>query len=220
MPLERELKLTPADPALLDRLEALEVLGPFAVVSRSRERQRNAFFDTPARALQAARLGFRRRTIAGTSLAIWTLKGAGLMHHGVAARPEVEVRLDADTPPALALAVLGRAAREWRNAALAEQLGDALAGSPPPTTKPYLELETDRRLLQLDATAEGWAAEMALDRVRMVGHEYAEMEIEVELRRGGDEALEAARREIAALGAVQPATGSKLARALAHLRGA
>ena len=219
MPLERELKRTPADPALLERLEALDQLGPFAVVARRREWQRNAFFDTPTRALRAARLAFRRRTLAGSRLAAWTLKGEGLTARGIAARPEVELRLDADTPPALVLAVLGRAARERKSVALAEQLADALAGSPPPLTEPYLELETDRRLLQLEAATEGWAAEMALDRVRMVGHQYAEAEIEVELRRGDDEALEAARTAIAALGAVQPATGSKLSRALAHQRG-
>ena len=219
MPLERELKLTPADPALLDRLEALERLGPFAVVARRRERQRNAFFDTPTQALRAAGLALRRRTIAGSQLAAWTLKGEGRTVRGIAARPEVELRLDPDTPPVLALAVLGRAARERQNAALAEQLADALAGSPPPAPGPYLELETDRRLLQLEAAPEGWAAEMALDRVRMVGRDYAEAEIEVELWRGGDEALEAARVAITALGAVQPAIGSKLSRALAHRRG-
>src|SRR5438876_8338625 len=47
---ERELKLVPTDEALLDRLAAVDRLGPLAVTGRRRERQHNAFFDSPTRA--------------------------------------------------------------------------------------------------------------------------------------------------------------------------
>jgi inorganic triphosphatase YgiF len=59
---------------------------------------------------------------------------------------------------------------------------------------------------------------MALDRVHLVGHTYAETEIEVELRRGDEAALKAARRAIEALGEVHASVGSKLSRALEHAR--
>ena len=217
--IERELKLTPEDPALLDRLAAAPRLGPFEVVHAERERQRNTFFDTPTRALGSARLAFRRRTLAGQVMATWTLKAEGEAVRGIASRPEVEVQLAADTPPALAIGALGQAARQRSASALAEQLSDALVSGSPglPRFEAYLEMSTDRRLRMLRAPAEGWQAELALDRVQLIGHAYAEVELEVELRRGDERALEAARTAIAELGPVRESHGSKLSRALEHL---
>lgn len=83
---ERELKPRPADPGLLGCLAAVDRLGPFRVTRRRLERQHNAFFDTPTGALRAARLGFRRRTLDGQSLATWTLKGPALLEWGIASR--------------------------------------------------------------------------------------------------------------------------------------
>lgn len=222
--IERELKLTPQDPALLDRLAAAPRLGPFEVVDAGRELQRNTFFDTQARALSAARLAFRRRTLAGHDLATWTLKGEGELVRGIAARPEIEVQLAADTPPALVIGAVGQAARHRGAAALAEQLADALASGAPglPRFAAYLEMSTERRLRMLRApeaphAAESWDAELALDRVQLIGHDYSEVELEVELRRGDERALEAARSAIAQLGPVRESHGSKLSRALEHL---
>jgi inorganic triphosphatase YgiF len=81
-----------------------------------------------------------------------------------------------------------------------------------------LETHTERRILDLEAADRGWAAELALDRVRLVGHGYAEVEVEVELKRGSEEALDAARVAISAMGEVAESSGSKLSRALAHVR--
>jgi inorganic triphosphatase YgiF len=215
--LERELKLRPADPALLDRLAALERLGAFSVTGRRRELQRNSFFDSSARALSTARVSFRRRTIQGESLATWTLKGGGNHARGVSTRTEIELQLDPDMPPVLAIDALRQAARQRGAMVLAEELGDALAVGGLPLARPYLETETERTILDLEAPDRGWSVELALDRVRLVGHAYAELEIEAELKRGDEAALEAAREAIAALGPTHESEGSKLSRALAHI---
>lgn len=215
---ERELKLTPTDPSLFDRLEGLPSLGPFKVVGRRTERQRNSFFDTGDRALQRARIGFRRRDVQGESMATWTIKAEGTLSRGVQTRPEVELQLGADMPPALAIGALRDAARHYGAEAVAEQVDDALSSGPLPLAQPYLEMETQRRILDLVADGEGWKTELTLDDVRILGHPlYAELEIEVELKRGDDAALEAARQAIEAEGGVADSVGSKLSRALAHL---
>ncbi len=216
--LERELKLQPQDPGLLDRLAAVEYLGPFSVAGRRRELQRNTFFDSASRALTAARLGFRRRTIAGEPLATWTLKGNGHLLRGVSTRTEIEARLDLAASPVFAIEALRRAARERGAAALAEQLGEALSVGGFPLASPLLETETERTLLDLEAVEQGWCVELALDRVRLIGHAYAELEIEVELKRGDEAALDAAREAIAALGPTHDSQTSKLSRALHHIQ--
>jgi inorganic triphosphatase YgiF len=215
---ERELKLTPVDADLLERLWNVSSLGPFTVVARRQERQRNSFFDTRERALRKAGVGFRRRTISGDAFATWTLKAEGGLFRGIATRPEIELRLGSDLPPALAIGALRQAAQQRGAAALAEQVADALSSGPLPLAQPVLETETERRLLELRSEANGWHTELALDSVRMLGHpKYAELEIEVELKRGDDAALEAARAAIEALGAASESHGSKLGRAYEHL---
>ena len=213
---ERELKLTPVAAALLDRLAALDELGPFRVVERRFERQRNTFFDTRGRTLRAADVGFRRREIEGQPLATWSLKGQGTRARGVTARTEIELHLAADMTPGLALSALRDAARQRGAPLLAEQVADALEDGWP-LADPMLVTETDREVRDLEAAERGWRAEMTLDRVRLVGHDYAENEIEVELRRGDEQTLEAARAAIEGLGEVRESDGSKLSRALQHL---
>ncbi|TMF03225.1 MAG: CYTH domain-containing protein [Chloroflexi bacterium] len=214
---ERELKLVPADEGLLDRLEAVERLGELGVRGRRRELQRNSFFDTRSRALSRARVGFRRRTIAGERMATWTLKADSKLEGGVATRLEIELQLDADLAPALAIGVLRDAARSRGASALAEAVSDALRSDGLPLARPYVETETDRRILDLEAPARGWKVELALDCMRLLGHDYADVEIEAELKRGDLDALEAARQAMASLGEVRPSEASKLSRALAHL---
>jgi inorganic triphosphatase YgiF len=216
---ERELKLMPEEPALLDRLADVTRLAEFEVAGRQRERQRNSFYDTPSRALGRAHVGFRRRVVEGERLARWSLKGdSGLAaQRGVATRSEIEVQLDADTAPLLALSTLLQLARERGAAALAEQVADGLVSGERPLAQPYLETETDRRIVDLSAAGRGWDVELALDHVRLVGHRYEEDEIEAELKRGEAEALDVVRSAIEALGAVRESEGSKLSRALAHV---
>ncbi len=215
--MERELKLRPNDPALLDRLATVGRLGAFTVAGHRRELQRNSFFDSASGALGKARLGFRRRTIRAQSLATWSLKGGGQHVRGVATRTEIEVQLDPATPPALALDALRQAARERGAVALADAVGEALADGGLPLATPFLETQTDRTILDLEAAEPGWRVELALDRVRLLGHAYAELEIEAELKQGDEAALEAAREAITALGPTEPSEGSKLSRAMAHL---
>jgi len=215
--LERELKLRPAEPALLDQLAAVDRLGPFRVTGRRREVQRNSFFDSASRALSQARVSFRRRTLQGEPLATWTVKGEGRHARGVSTRTEIELHLDPDTAPVLAVDALRQAARQRGATALAEELGDALAVGGLPLANPYLEIETERTILDLDAADRDWSVELALDRVQLVGHGYAELEIEAELKRGDDAALDAVREAITELGATYESAGSKLSRALAHV---
>jgi inorganic triphosphatase YgiF len=215
--LERELKLEPLDPALLDRLAAVESLGQFSVTGRRRELQRNSFFDSSSRALSKAKQAFRRRTIQGQSLATWTLKADGHVERGVATRTEIELHLDPDTPPAVALDALRQAARQRGAVAVADELGDALALGGLPLATPFLETETERTILDLEAADQGWSVELALDRVGLVGHAYVELEIEAELKKGDEAALEAAREAIATFGPTRESKGSKLSRAMAHV---
>ncbi|MBV9173479.1 MAG: CYTH domain-containing protein, partial [Chloroflexi bacterium] len=165
-----------------------------------------------------AHVGFRRRVVTGRRLATWTIKGEGGVVRGVVSRPEIELELDADMPPALALDALRDAARTRGAPVLAEQVADALAVGGLPMAKPLLETETHRRILNLEAADRGWSAELALDQVQLIGHKIAEHEIEVELKRGDESALDAARDAISQLGDVTESKGSKLSRALAHLR--
>jgi inorganic triphosphatase YgiF len=208
---EIELKLTPLDDALLDRLAAIDRLGRFEVVGRRHEQQRNSFFDTPTRALRKHKIGFRRRVVEGERMATWTLKAEGGQAGGVASRPEVELVMDPDMPPALVLQAL----RQRGQGVLAEQLGDALADGSLPLAKPYLEMATDRHILDLQN--EKCRAELALDRVTIPGEPYAESEIEVELKRGDEAALSEARAAIEAMGAVNESIGSKLSRAIDYV---
>lgn len=217
---EQELKLTPNDEALLDTLANIDRLGSLRRVGTRLERQHNSFFDTSSGALRRARLGFRRRTIEGEHLARWSLKGDAALatRRGVASRAEIEVRLDADTPPVLALGMLRQAAAQRGAAALAETVGDALASGELPARTPYLETRTERQIVDLADDAHGWRVELALDRVTLLGHTYREIEIEAELQAGDAAALDQARDAIEALGDVRDSEGSKLGRAQAHLR--
>jgi inorganic triphosphatase YgiF len=217
---ERELKLVPADAALLEALWQRTTLGPFTLSNKRTEHQRNSFFDSRDRGLSQARLGFRRRTIDGQPMATWTLKAEGDVFRGISTRPEIELRLGADMPPALALGALRQAAQHRGAGALAEQLADALAVGGLPLVTPVLESETVRFLADLVASDDDWRAELALDNVRLLHHaRHTEVEIEVELDRGPDDALDAARAAIEAVGSVRESQGTKLSRALEHVAG-
>jgi inorganic triphosphatase YgiF len=218
-PVERELKLVPADPALLDRLAAVKQLGGFVATGAHRESQHNSFYDSATRSLGKARVGFRRRTVAGQSLATWTIKSESqrATTPGIATRAEIELRLDAEMPPALAIGALRDAARARGAPALADDVSDALAAGGLPLATPYLETETDRRVVDLEAEDGRSAVELALDRVRLIGHAVEEIEIEAELKRGDEADLEEIRLAIAASGDVRESEGSKLSRALSHL---
>jgi inorganic triphosphatase YgiF len=213
---ERELKLVPSSADLLDVLAHVDRLGPFVAHDRRHELQRNSFFDNAALGLQQARVGFRRRVLSGERMATWSIKGDAQHVGGIATRSEIELRLDTDTPPAMALSTLRSAARTRGAAALADAVDDALSSGGLPLAQPYLETETDRRIVDL-ASPEA-EIELALDRMRLIGHPYQEVEIEAELKRGPLSTLSAIREWIAALGEVSDSRGSKLSRAVAYLR--
>ena len=151
-------------------------------------------------------------------MAIWSLKSDAKVLRGVTTRREIELQLDAAMAPMLALGTLRQVARQRGATALAEEIGDALSGGSPPLAQPFVQLETDRTILDLESSAHGWSVELALDRVKLRGHDYAEVEIEAELKRGDERALESVRQAIEALGTVQESDGSKLSRAMAHVQ--
>jgi inorganic triphosphatase YgiF len=213
---ERELKLVPREARTLHELAKVDRLGPFLVRGRRHESQRNSFFDSPTHALSEARIGFRRRTVEGDRLARWTLKGEGRLARGLASRAEIELRLAAETAPALAIGALRDAARSRGAATLAETVADALRTGGMPLSEPYVETETDRTILDLETPDGQWYVELALDHMRLLGHGYADLEIEAELKRGDESALEAARAAILALVPADESTASKLSRAVAH----
>ena len=214
--IEQELKLVPEAESFLDELARADHLGPFTVTGRHREMQRNSFFDSPSRTLSQAHVGFRRRTIDGHGQAAWTIKGESDLVGGVACRPEIELHLESDMAPALALNTLRAAARSRGAAALADAVDDGLASGGPLLQQPFLETATDRQVLDLEALERRWLVELALDRMQLIGHNYAEAEIEAELRRGDGTTLQAAREAIMACGPVHESGGSKLSRAIAH----
>jgi inorganic triphosphatase YgiF len=215
--IERELKLVPADEALLDKLAQVERLGPFEVHSRDRELQYNSFFDSPDQALREARVGFRRRSIEGQQRATWSIKGDAKSIGAIASRSEIELQLDADTPPAHALSALRDAARSHGAAELDKAVSGALSVGSQPQAKPFLETRTDRRIVNLEVPGRDWRVELALDRMEIVGHAYRDVEIEAELKGGDESALSEVETAIKALGEVRESKGSKLGRAQAHL---
>src|SRR5262249_19797123 len=152
-------KLVPSSPDLLDELSRIDRLGDLVAVGRRHERQRNSFFDSASHGLATARVGFRRRVIEGHRLATWTIKGESAHIGGIASRAEIELQLDGDTPPAPALSPLRAAARSRGAAALADVVDDALAAGGLPLPQPFLETETDRRIVDLEAPARGWSVE-------------------------------------------------------------
>jgi inorganic triphosphatase YgiF len=207
----------PATEALLDKLAGVDRLGPFEARDRRHETQHNSFFDSRSGGLRQARVGFRRRTVDGQPLATWSIKGDSRHVGAVASRAEIELRLDADTPPALALSALRDAARSRGASALAEAVSDALAAGGLPLAVPALETHTEREIVDLEEVAHGWQVELALDRMTLVGHAYREVEIEAELKCGDVAALDAVHAAITSLGKVRDSHGSKLSRAQAHL---
>ena len=114
------------------------------------------------------------------------------------------------------ISALQQAAAQRDAAALAESIADALRTGGLPLAAPYLETETRRRIVDLEDGET--QVELALDQMRIVGHEYAEVEIEAELKRGSEDVLDEVRRAIEALGSVHESHGSKLSRAVEHAR--
>lgn len=215
---ERELKLVPGNSDVLERLAAADRLGPFVLTPAGVEHQTNAYWDTPHSALGAAHIALRRRVVVGARQATWTVKGEGSLEQGLAIRPEINVVLEADTPPVLVAQVMIQAARERGQTDLSGDLADALRQDGPLPAQPLLEMRTTRRLWNLAEPGQPWSLELALDDVRLAGHDdYAEREIEVEIRHGDTTLLETARDAIQALGPVHAATGTKLSNALEHL---
>ena len=212
---ERELKLTPEDEGTLDALARVDSLGQLRVVGRRREIQHNAFFDSEAKALGSARVGFRRRVVEGQMMAVWTIKGDAETLGGVSTRSEIELTLAPDMPPALAIGALRAAARSRGARALAESVGEALRVGGLPLAEPFVETVTHRRIV--DLAAPSTEVELALDHVRVVGHDYSEFEIEAELKTGEPAVLDEVRAAIEAIGSVRESDGSKLSRAMRHV---
>jgi inorganic triphosphatase YgiF len=170
--LEIETKLLADEEACLDRILALPAIGGLRVISRAELDQSDVYFDTPERDLAASRGSLRIRT-AGDARR-FTLK-SGAVVDGRSVRTEIE-------EPA------GSARLQDWVAALQASRG-ILPGLVPARLAPVLEIHNRRSLVELAGDGEV-LIELAADRVRFAGPrgEIRELELELELKSGGERA--------------------------------
>jgi inorganic triphosphatase YgiF len=195
---EIEAKFRPDDPALLEELVSLDMVGPFRVTGRRTVEQSDEYYDTPAREVMAAHASVRVRSVEGERL--FTIK-TGAIRAGVSGREEVEEPAgDQDLRTWLArLSDTGRIQIPFS--------ADALV--------PVLQIENRRTRLDLEDD-QGTRIEMAIDRARFVGPrgEQEDQELELELKAGSEERLQEACDWLQSRYPLQPSTASKYHRAL------
>ena len=157
------------------------------------------YYDTPSGALSARHYTLRRRLENGVS--VCTLKAPGKGK----ARGEWEVQSDEITAAISMLCKLG----------CPQDLPDLCREG----LIPVCGAEFTRKALTLELP--GCTAELALDRGRLFGGNKAQAlcEVEIELKAGGQEALDAFAGSFAAKFGLQPEHRSKFARALALYKG-
>lgn len=199
MEIEAKYRVDPAD---LDRVADLRVLGAYTLVpAPAPELQENRYFDTADRRLATARHGLRVRTVGDRDLI--TLKGpATVGADGVHSRAEHEFP-GADPDPA-----------SWPRGPVRE-LGLALTGGAP--LVPTAATSTERRILHVERGGVA-VAELCLDRgvLRGGGRERPFSELEIELLPGGKPAdIAALAAALAEQVALEPEPLSKQQRALA-----
>lgn len=208
--IEAKFEIEPADRAALLHAGAF---GAFRVVARVERRQDDLYFDTPDLDLRRARSTLRVRRLPDGALL--TFKGAKqrLAEAHIASRLEDEVeapaawaarvRVDAPLPDGFEAGPLRRA--------------EELAG--PGRFVPLARLENERVALRLDDGEH--AVELAVDRCRGTrladGRTVAFDEVEVEVKRGGEDGLNAALEALrGAAPGLRPSDKSKLGRTLAE----
>ena len=164
---EVEAKFIVRRPAFLQILSRLQALGGFSVVSRSRERQRNIYWDTADLRLRRAGTALKLRVVGRR--AELTLKRSLGYHQGVEERLEVTAPIRSANPRVLS----GR----QRNIAPL-RLANSVVGHRP--LQPLFTLWTDRRRILLARNAQ--RVEIDIDRVtyRRGKTHASRLEVEIE----------------------------------------
>jgi len=198
---EVELKYRVADAAAASRLAVARSLGPFRAAGRARQVQvEDRYLDTADGAL--GRAGYAARLRRGPSMTVISVKSTTPAATALHRREELEGPADLSLDPH---AWPASAARSL----ILEHAGEA----------PLIELVTVRQLRRTRTLAdEASEVELSLDEVAVVaGGRVVDrfLELEVELRRGPSEGLEALATVLAGDPDLEPETASKLERALA-----
>ncbi len=202
--IEVELKYQVTTPGGADRYLVAPEIGPFKPVGQIRSvRLEDGYVDSAdwglARAGFAARL---RRTSAGTLISVKAHATSGVRLHR---REEIEGPADAASAP-----------RDWPDSqartVVLELCGD----------EPLIELLKIRQLRRVRRLEAGESrAELSLDEVEVFGNDTLLErfdELEVELKKGGEEPLEALADLFDRDEALRPVSGSKLDRAVLAMR--
>lgn len=196
---EIEAKLSVTDPSCADAILSLEQVGRLRVAGRREVEIVDRYLDTPERDLAASSGSLRIRLLDGEELYTYKI---GELVDGFARRTEVE-------EPSGGRDLIG-----WLYWLV--DSGRANMEHPPDSFEPVLEIRNRRRILDLADDA-GTEVELALDRVRFVGPrgEHEDMEIELELLSGSEEALREAVDWLREQYALQPGRKGKYERGLA-----
>jgi inorganic triphosphatase YgiF len=172
MEIEAKFRVEEADvfAALLDG----DTIGSFQLTHADAvEDQRNTYYDTSDRRLQAQRSGLRIRVVGVRRIV--TLKGGGRVTGALHERDEWEVEIGADDRP-----------EHWPSSEARERVL-ALIGAEP--LQPILTIETRRRHIYA-SRQDDQVAELSLDEgvIRAGGREESFRELEIELSDGGTRA--------------------------------
>lgn len=198
---EVELKYRVSDAAAAARFAAARTLGPFRVAGRARQVQvEDRYLDTSDGAL--GRAGYAARLRRGPSMTVISVKSTTPSATALHRREELEGPADLSLDP-----------HAWPSSParslILEHAGDA----------PLIELVTVRQLRRTRTLAdESSEVELSLDEVAVVAAGRVVdrfLELEVELRRGPSDGLEALATVLAGDPDLVPETASKLERALA-----
>jgi len=198
---EVELKYRIVDAAAAARFAAVRTLGPFRVAGRARQVQvEDRYLDTSDGAL--GRAGYAARLRRGPSMTVISVKSTTPAAAALHRREELEGPADLSLDP-----------HAWPSSParslILEHAGDA----------PLIELVTVRQLRRTRTLAdEASEVELSIDEVAVVAAGRVVdrfLELEVELRRGPSDGLEALATVLAGDPDLAPETASKLERALA-----
>jgi inorganic triphosphatase YgiF len=162
------------------------------------------YFDTPSRAFEKAKIGFRIRKEGSEYVA--TVKEKGSSENGMHRRVEVNITLPEDTDPEKASIEL------FNGTEVYDDLREASAGEP---LESIVIMEFTRRQAKLDTGLS--VSEISVDRgvMRAGGKEAPIMELEIELKKGDEKDMTNIGDVLSRMYSLKPENDSKLKRALA-----
>ncbi|MGN0709373.1 MAG: inorganic triphosphatase [Anaerovoracaceae bacterium] len=162
------------------------------------------YFDTPSRAFEKAKIGFRIRKEGSEYVA--TVKEKGSSENGMHRRVEVNITLPEDTDPEKASIEL------FKGTEVYDDLREASAGEP---LESIVVMEFTRRQAKLDTGLS--VSEISVDKgvMRAGGKEAPIMELEIELKKGDEKDMTNIGDVLSRMYSLKPENDSKLKRALA-----